>query len=56
MSAPLTQNTDMLAQQIAATPLGRLGAPEDIAPAVVYLASDPWVTGQVIQSSGGLFI
>jgi NAD(P)-dependent dehydrogenase (short-subunit alcohol dehydrogenase family) len=56
MSAPLTGNPDMLAQQVAATPLGRLGTPSDIAPAVVYLASDPWVTGQVIQSSGGLFI
>lgn len=56
MSAPLTQNADMLATQVAATPLGRLGTPGDIAPAVVYLASDAWVTGQVIQSSGGLWI
>ncbi len=38
--------------------LGRLGAPDDIAPAIVYLASDEasYVTGEVLNVSGGLFI
>jgi 7-alpha-hydroxysteroid dehydrogenase len=37
-------------------PLGRVGEPEDIAPAVVYLASDAssWMTGQTIVINGGL--
>ena len=37
-------------------PLGRFGAPEDIAGAVVFLASDEasYMTGQVIQIDGGL--
>jgi 2-hydroxycyclohexanecarboxyl-CoA dehydrogenase len=37
-------------------PLQRLGRPEDIAPAVVFLASDAagFTTGQVISVSGGL--
>jgi 2-hydroxycyclohexanecarboxyl-CoA dehydrogenase len=37
-------------------PLRRLGRPEDIAPAVVFLASDAagFITGQVISVSGGL--
>ncbi|VWX48252.1 SDR family NAD(P)-dependent oxidoreductase [Novosphingobium sp. 9U] len=37
------------------TPLGRIGEPEDIAQSVVWLASDraAWVTGQVIDASGG---
>ena len=36
-------------------PLGRLGDPEDIAPAVVYLASEAssWMTGQTITINGG---
>ena len=37
-------------------PLGRVGTPEDIAPAVVYLASPAasWMTGQDIVINGGL--
>ena len=40
----------------ARTPLGRLGRPDDIAPIVVFLASDDarWITGDVIVASGGL--
>jgi 3-oxoacyl-[acyl-carrier protein] reductase len=38
------------------TPLGRVGTPEDIAPLVVFLASDDsaWITGERIGVSGGL--
>jgi 2-hydroxycyclohexanecarboxyl-CoA dehydrogenase len=37
-------------------PWGRLGAPEDVAPAVVFLASDDagFITGQTLSVSGGL--
>jgi 3-oxoacyl-[acyl-carrier protein] reductase len=37
-------------------PLGRLGRPEDIAAATVYLASDEagWVTGAVLHVNGGM--
>lgn len=40
----------------ANVPLGRLGEPEDVADAVVYLVSPAasWVTGQVLTVSGGL--
>ena len=36
-------------------PLGRVGTPEDIAPAVVYLASEAssWMTGHTIKIKGG---
>jgi len=41
---------------VAMTPLGRLGQPEDIAKAVVFLASDDsgWITGEKILASGGM--
>lgn len=39
----------------AQTPLGRIGRPEDIAPAVVFLASadSSWITGQTLHIAGG---
>jgi len=39
-------------------PLGRLGAPEDIASAVAFLASDEaaWITGQTLTIDGGLLL
>jgi len=42
-----------LAKQI---PLGRLGAPEDIAAAVLFLASDAagYITGQTLAVDGGM--
>jgi 2-hydroxycyclohexanecarboxyl-CoA dehydrogenase len=50
------QGQKVLAGMRRAVPLGRLGRPEDIAPAVVYLLSDgaAYVTGQVLSVSGGL--
>jgi len=40
----------------AQTPLGRIGQPQDIAPAVVFLASpeSAWTTGETLYISGGL--
>ena len=37
-------------------PLGRIGQPDDIAGAVVYLASDAaaWVTGATLHVNGGM--
>lgn len=39
----------------AATPLGRIGQPSDIAPVVVFLASDEafWITGETLIVAGG---
>ena len=40
----------------AQTPLGRIGQPDDIAPAAVFFASDDskWVTGETLIIAGGL--
>jgi 7-alpha-hydroxysteroid dehydrogenase len=42
-------------QMIDMTPMGRLGTPEDIALAVLYLASPAgsWITGKVFEVDGG---
>lgn len=39
-----------------ATPLGRLGRPDDVASVAAFLASDDarWVTGSLIEAAGGL--
>jgi 3-oxoacyl-[acyl-carrier protein] reductase len=39
-----------------AIPLGRMGQPEDIAAAAVYLAADEaaWVTGATLHVNGGM--
>jgi 3-oxoacyl-[acyl-carrier protein] reductase len=49
---------DFEKQSVAATPLGRAGQPEDIAPPVSFLASDDsrWITGETIFVSGGAAI
>lgn len=38
------------------TPLGRIGQPEDIAPAAVFFASDDsqWITGETLVIAGGM--
>lgn len=47
---------DILQQAKAAIPLARFGAPEDIAKAVAFLASDDaaYITGQVLVVDGGM--
>ncbi len=64
--APGFIETDMTASlsekarnaMLSQVPLGRAGQPEDIAAAVVFLASESasYITGQVIHVSGGMYI
>jgi 3-oxoacyl-[acyl-carrier protein] reductase len=48
--------SDFRKQAEAQTPLGRIGQPEDIAPAAVFLASSDaaWMTGETLLIAGGL--
>ena len=48
--------SDFEKQAVAKTPLGRMGRPEDIAPAAVFFASDDskWITGETLVIAGGL--
>lgn len=51
----LWENPENHAKAIAAYPLGRLGEPEDVAGAAVFLASRAaaWITGQTVIVDGG---
>ncbi|NHO32750.1 3-oxoacyl-[acyl-carrier-protein] reductase [Acetobacter fallax] len=56
-----TPMTDVLPEAqkeklVGAIPLGRMGTPDDVASAVLYLASDEagWVTGSTLHVNGGM--
>ena len=55
-TAPITDDTELRARVEASTPLRRLGSADDVAAAVVYLASPAgsYLTGAVLQVHGGL--
>ena len=52
----IAENPELAAKYAAAVPMGRIGLPEDMVGAVVYLASDAasFVSGQTIYVDGGL--
>jgi NAD(P)-dependent dehydrogenase (short-subunit alcohol dehydrogenase family) len=54
----LWENPDILKQAVAPTPLRRIGQPDEIAGAAVFLASQAgsYVTGQTIVADGGATI
>lgn len=56
-----TQMTEVLPQEvkeavIAKIPLGRIGQPNDIAQAALFLATAPYITGQTLTVDGGMVI
>lgn len=55
LSRALWENPEIRDKELARTPLGRLGEPDDIAGVAVFLASDAgrFVTGQAIVADGG---
>ncbi len=59
-TALLDRGMDEAAKQrtLASVPLGRLGQPDDIARAIVFLASDDagFITGAALDANGGVFM
>jgi 3-oxoacyl-[acyl-carrier protein] reductase len=57
--APSLIDTDMIAarraESAARIPAGRLGTPEEVAAAVVMVASNAYMTGQTVHLNGGMF-
>lgn len=50
------EGTDFQKDLVTRTPLGRIGQPQDIAPAAVFFASSDssWITGETLVIAGGL--
>jgi 3-oxoacyl-[acyl-carrier protein] reductase len=55
LDTPMSRGLGLAADRV---PLGRLGRPDDIAAAVLYLSSPraDWITGQVVSPNGGTWI
>jgi 3-oxoacyl-[acyl-carrier protein] reductase len=58
MTEPLMKDEEAAKRRVSRFALGRYGAPEEIAPAFVFLASEEadYITGQVLCVDGGLVI
>ncbi len=56
MTAELHARPGVREERVALTPIGRIGEPEDIAPGILYLASDEarFVTGSELVIDGGM--
>lgn len=51
---PSVRPRDALSAVAAVTPARRVGQPENVAAAIVYLAGAGFVTGTVLECTGGL--
>jgi 3-oxoacyl-[acyl-carrier protein] reductase len=58
MTAPMMAHESMVKPSIDRTPLGRVGQPDDVAPAVMFLASGAarYITGHTLVVDGGFSI
>ena len=60
IETPMTEKVPekILDQMIAKTPMGRMGEPEEVANAILFLISDEasFITGHVLHVDGGLVL
>ena len=50
---PTDRREAIFAQAVATLPVGRLGTPDDVAEAIVFVATNGFMTGTVIECDGG---
>lgn len=50
---PESFRNDFFAQSAASAPVGRVGQPEDVAQAIVFLIQNTFMTGSIIDCDGG---
>jgi NAD(P)-dependent dehydrogenase (short-subunit alcohol dehydrogenase family) len=53
-AVPEEQKQGMFKEFAAKTPVGRVGQPEDVAKAIVFLIGDDFITGHTLICDGGL--
>lgn len=53
LTEPAAAIPGVIDEYLENTPLGRAGAPEDVAEAVAFLCSASWLTGEVLDLNGG---
>jgi 3-oxoacyl-[acyl-carrier protein] reductase len=53
LTEPATQIPGVLDEYLQNTPLGRAGTAEEVAEAVVFMCTAPWLTGEVLDLNGG---
>ena len=58
MTAPMAEFPELLYSELAHTPMGRLGTPQEIAGVVQFLASSAasFITGHVLVADGGYLL
>jgi 3-oxoacyl-[acyl-carrier protein] reductase len=58
LTAAVTTNPELVAPHLARTPLGRLGDPDEVASAVLFLTSEAaaYITGQTLPVDGGFTV
>lgn len=58
MTTKVFNNTETRAEILNKIPMGRFGTPQEIANAVVFLASDEaaYITGETLHINGGMYM